>query len=319
MRKQSTLYVLLVSSLIVTRLATAGNDHPSGNTVNDDSASAKIVADPTPRKPRMWLTMAISKKRETDYVPVRQKLKTSCGIEETEYLFYEVEAFEKMIDHFILLKYKWLNVIIAEVNHKLTLLYQPIDDTDRMGYYTLSDKQPFYLLDKKVALEMINAYRTSCKMRILKEDLDKGDELNYIGEIKQDTLFYNTLSIVHHRAAIKEMIKEIHYQDTENGNKVSGIRAIFSMIGPNGLESGGYAGRYKNRLNVHFEFTKRNLNNIDEIFYIDTTRSTKNPNRTFGSRRDPVILKDEKYMVPNQRVGLDKGQLCPAHCPEEEW
>lgn len=327
MRKQPFFYFLLIAPILVTVLLFACNnettpDNPEGRT--DGTLTARVTL---PDKPKMWLDMGTSLKREGHYAGIHAKLTEYTGVEEREFLTYDSLAFAKMIDHFKSLNYKWLDVIIAnDATNKLTLLYQPTSAAGKLDYYTLPNNADTfdptnsqYHLINSDAETMIKAYQKvptlgRSKMTILKEGLDKKDSLNYKDKNPRKNPLRNTLKIGFDNTSIEEMMKEIDYQSEANNNKVSGIRVMFAMIGPKGLERGEFAEKYKNRLVIHFEFTKSTPTNKYEVFYIDTTHNAQYPSIGFGQRRSQEKSVEQLGLL---FFGLDKGQLCPAHCPEE--
>lgn len=295
-------------------------------TVPHNALTTAFTAHP---KPRMWVDMYTSMRRVAYFAGTHAKLTRFInrpGMRELETVFCTESAFEKMIHYFDSVKYVWLDVIIADNNDRLTLLYRPVSRAGNLDYYMLPDNavdfipsDPTFHPGNTNAEKMIKEYLKtppiiSSKMKILKENLDKNDLENYEDHDRHNP-FLNTKSIRYDSSSINEMIREVHYQDTANGNKVTGIKAMLAMIGPDGMERGLDSGLYKNRLLVLFEFTKRNSGGVEEIMYIDTTRNASDRSFGFMDRRqqDTVTLKEAGWTYISK--GLDNGQLCPSSCP----
>lgn len=291
-----------------------GQPIPIAATVN----SSSNPADP-PRVPKMWLPKAISTQRAKDYDPIRKKLFTDGGIIETSSLLYQTGAFRDMLKHFETLSYDSLDVLFAIEKKRLTLIYRPVNKTKVLGYYILPDgakafdpalgKNQITKAEAKILTDVYeNESSNKSVMTILKGFLDPNDDFNRPYQDPQSN-YLNTLSIRYDREALDEFISEIPYQEGARQEKVTGIKAMFCSVGPSGYTEGTYPGTHKNRLMVVFEFTRKKGANDHDIFYIEDTPG-------FGQRERPVPNKAIKFGWKLALIGMDNGQLCPAHCPD---
>ncbi len=196
-------------------------------------------------------------------------------------------------------------------NDQIILVFAPADRVgetvkDVGNYFIIGPDDKCYEIEKSCMQEWSSNY--------FKKVIDGADGLIStilnIKENKYKGVLTDTRSIAYPYSNIKEfLVNEKDYQGRKF-NKVSGIQVDFAQFTDRGDPQSDKV-EYQYRLILQFEFTRKNEQSKDEVFYIDDQKN-------FLRRLKKTKKEEEKNRASNDgRIRIktfNHGSLCPQVC-----
>lgn len=242
------------------------------------------------------------------------------------HLFYPIEAVKDLLTQFekIATPYNSVNVYITlftnSANCKTAL--PPISPKQIILVFAPANRTPggvtdigkyFMIAPDNKCYEVEKPCMEDWSLNYFKKVVDGADGListilNAPENIGKDGKLTDTKSIVYPYENFKEFLtREKDYQNRKFYT-VTGIQVDFSQFTDKG--DGSINADYKYRLILQFEFTRKDENNKDVVFYIDDEKN-------FLRRLKKTRKKNESRLSSNGTVEImtfNHGELCPQIC-----